>query len=42
MKAEIDAKDELAKSRLLELEKLQESYQKLGVEHDKLKQQVNN
>ncbi|XP_066921932.1 E3 ubiquitin-protein ligase Bre1-like [Clytia hemisphaerica] len=40
IKAEMDAKDELANNRLEELKKLQELYQNLHVEHDKLKQQL--
>ena len=36
----MDAKDELANNRLEELKKLQELYQNLHIEHDKLKQQV--
>ena len=40
MKQDLESKDELAKNRLQELEKLQEAHQKLVSEHEKLKQQV--
>lgn len=40
VKAEMEAKDDLAKARLQELEKLQESFQKLVVEHEKQRQQL--
>lgn len=40
VKAEIEDKEELAKNRLVELEKLQESYAKLSEDYEKLRLQV--
>lgn len=40
VKAEIEAKEELAKNRLLELEKLKDAHKTLTVEYERMKQQV--